>query len=154
MLFCKFKKPVLVAAAALLWLAVQTPVTAFELLTDEQIAAVSQQEYTFKGTPPHPQAPRITVRRPQPSNGVKSPFDIEIEFSPHGNATIKPESLKIQYGWFDITQYVLETGKAEISPQGIKVRGAEIKKGDYPIVISIEDSQGRIGMTEVKLVVL
>ena len=166
MLFCKFKKPVLVAAAALLWLAVQTPVKAFELLTEEEIVAFSGQEITFRQTPPHPQGPQITVRQPDTSRDVSRPFDIEVEFSPRDNATINTDSLSILISG---TSYILgfqrelrnvniidkfNSRNSEITPQYLKAPRAEIPRGDYSITISIEDNRGRRGEKVVRATVL
>ena len=166
MLFCKFKKPVLVAAAALLWLAAQTPVKAFELLTEEEIVAFSGQEITFRQTPPHPQGPQITVRQPDISRDVSRPFDIEVEFSPRDNATINTDSLSILISG---TSYILgfqrelrnvniidkfNSRNSEITPQYLKAPRAEIPRGDYSITISIEDNRGRRGEKVVRATVL
>ncbi|MGB5064717.1 MAG: hypothetical protein WBQ37_13310 [Candidatus Competibacter sp.] len=93
-------------------------------------------------------------KEPSLSNGVRSPFNIEVIFSPQEGATIKTDTLSIRYGLFDITQRILGSGQAEISPRGIKVRGAEIDQGNYKISISIEDSQGRVGSAELELKIL
>ena len=169
MLFCKFKKPVLVAAAALLWLAAQTPVKAFELLTEEEIVAFSGQEITFRQTPPHPQGPQITVRQPDTSRDVSRPFDIEVEFSPRDNATINTSTLSIlisgtAYMPLGITHNVENVNIADkfkkknseitLNKQYLKVPRAEIPRGDYSITISIEDDRGRRGEKEVKATVL
>lgn len=153
MLLGKIKKPLVAISTIALWLAVQWPVAAFELLTTEEIATYSREGYIERNIG-DPQGPRIIVKQPKPSTNLKNPFNIEIEFLPQGQATIDFKTLIIQYHGLDVTQRIIKSGQAEINPKGIKVQGAEIRQGDYLFTILIADHQGRVGIAELTLGVL
>lgn len=154
MLFRKANKSLMVTATTLLLgLTVHEQAGAFELLTAQEIAAVSQSGYVERQAA-DPQGPRIEVKAPSVSKPVNTPFNIEIMFSPQGDAEINPDTLRIKYGWIDVTDRVINSGKAEISPRGIKVQKAEIKEGDYDFTISIQDTKERVGTAQIKVKVL
>jgi hypothetical protein len=156
MLFLKTNKSLMSTAVTLLLglgLTAHEQAGAFELLTAQEIAAVSQSGYVERQTA-DPQGPRIEVKAPSVSKPVNTPFNIEIMFSPQGDAKINPDTLRIKYGWFDVTERVIKSGQAHISPNGIKVQKAEIEKGNYDFTISIQDSKERVGIAQIKVEVL
>ena len=91
--------------------------------------------------PTDPLAPEIIIERPDVASEVAPPVDIAIRFEASEDAAIDLDSLKIRYGWFDITDRVLKA--MDVSPEGIQGQIQSLKKGKYSLKISVRDTMRR-----------
>lgn len=91
--------------------------------------------------PGDPLAPQIIVDAPDIGTDVAPPVSISVRFQPAGDASIDLESLRVKYGWFDITKRVLES--MEVSPDGISGQIGSMRRGKYTLKLSIKDSMNR-----------
>jgi hypothetical protein len=91
--------------------------------------------------PADPLAPEIIIERPDLASEVAAPVDIAIRFRTSDDAAIDLDTLKIHYGWFDITERVLKTMK--VSPDGIRGKIRSMKNGQYSLKLSIRDTMRR-----------
>jgi hypothetical protein len=96
-------------------------------------------------------APVISVVRPNLQRPLRSPADIDISFTPQGEAQIVPESLKVRYAFFDLTSRLRKY--ARISARGLELRGAELPTGDFTLRIEISDSLKRTGRLDLSVTV-
>jgi len=79
---------------------------------------------------------------------LSAPIDIDLQFVP-ASAPIRPETFRVCYIAFvtvDITQRI--TNRVSVSPDGIKVTGAQLPAGHHHLVILVADSQGHYGKQE------
>jgi hypothetical protein len=90
-------------------------------------------------------APAIIVEKPDPDTGVRTPFQVQMRFRPIDDATIDLDTLKIKYGWFDLTEEVLK--RMIVSTSGIEGQIDAIKPGKYKLKFSISDDKQRTGRT-------
>ena len=114
------------------------------VLTAEEFEA--NLDYRERGVditkkPSDPMAPEIIVDRPDVASDVAPPVDVAIRFRASDDAAIDLETLRIRYGWFDITERVLNA--MEVSPEGIKGQIQSMKKGKYSLKISVRDTMRR-----------
>ena len=114
------------------------------VLTAEEFEA--NLDYRERGVditkkPPDPLAPEIIIDRPDVASDVAPPVDIAIRFQTSDDAAIDLDSLKIRYGWFDITERVLKA--MHVSPDGIQGQIQSMKKGEYSLKISVRDTMRR-----------
>ncbi len=123
---------------------------AFQLITVEEAAQQAQppKSASLKKAAIPVKPPEIQINQPKKPD-LTSPFDIDIRFNPEPGTRIKPETLKILYGWMetDITERVRGWGGA-ISAKGITAKGAEVPPGNHTLTIQITDDQERVGQTE------
>ena len=91
--------------------------------------------------PTDPLAPEIIIDRPDVAADVAPPVDVAIRFQASEDAAIDLETLKIRYGWFDITDRVLKA--MDVSPDGIEGQIQSMKKGKYSLKISVRDTMRR-----------
>jgi hypothetical protein len=95
-----------------------------------------------------PSAPRILVETPDVEGDVTAPVDVKVTFVAAEGSNIDLGSLKVRYGWFDITDRVLKW--LEVTSAGMRGHIAAMKRGDYRIRVSISDDQDRTGKAEIK----
>lgn len=88
-----------------------------------------------------PLAPEIVVDRPDVGADVAPPVDIVVRFRAADDAQIDLQTLKVKYGWFDITERVMET--MEVSPEGINGKIQSMRRGKYSLKLTIKDTQER-----------
>lgn len=114
------------------------------MLTDEEYEAnldFRERAVEILQKPSDPLAPRIVIDRPDVGSDVAVPVDVAVRFEAAGDSEIDLGTLRIRYGWFDITDRVLES--MEVSPTGItgKIRG--MRRGKYSLKLSISDTMRR-----------
>ena len=90
-------------------------------------------------------APRIELISPKLPGTVGSPTVIDLRFQAASPSSIKPDSFKALYGTFqiDITKRLLNV--ANVTGDGVRVDEANLPKGRHKILLTVEDSLGRIG---------
>lgn len=91
--------------------------------------------------PADPLAPEIIIERPDLASEVAPPVDVAIRFQASDDAAIDLDTLKIRYGWFDITDRVLKA--MEVSADGIQGQIRSMQKGGYSLKISVRDTMRR-----------
>lgn len=149
----------MVAIAALL---LPTPALAFNLVTEEEVAASAQYEAAHpKTTLPRrtrslaPSTPRIEIVSPDLSSGstFQSPLRILVKFQTEDKAEIVPETFRAEYGGFhiDITGRLLKSAK--VTKEGISVDKAELPPGNHRLVLKVQDSAERTAEREVRFTV-
>jgi hypothetical protein len=97
--------------------------------------------------------PVIEIIEPDMTMPIRSPVKIRIRFQAPAGASIKPESFRATYGWFDISDQLISHA-AKIDALGISADDAEIPKGKYKITLHISDTKGRIGTQELNFQVV
>ena len=115
------------------------------VITAEQydaVTAAGDDGLTLRGTVEQG-APSIIVDIPAPDSEVTTPFQVLLRFEPNDDATINLDTLKIKYGWFDLTEEVLK--EMTVTTVGIEGNIETVKPGKYKLKVSIEDSMQRIG---------
>jgi hypothetical protein len=124
------------------------------LSADEFDANLSYRERGVELTrkPTDPLAPHIIIQTPDIGADVTPPVDVAVSFQPAEGATIDLDSLKVKYGWFDITQRVLET--MEVTHQGIAGKIKGMRRGRYALRVSISDNLRRTSSTKIKFEVV
>jgi len=127
------------------------------------IVLVTEEEArTSQAAPPAPvpraapvkDAPVIEIVKPALQAAIRSPTAIEVRFRATHPAAIKPETFKALYGAFQIDVTRRLTAAAEITAQGIEVREAMLPPGKHRLILSIEDSAGRVGSRLLDLEIL
>ena len=90
-------------------------------------------------------APVIEVLTPKLPASISSPTHIDLKFQAVAPSKVKPESFKALYGTFqiDITKKLLSVAK--VTETGVKVQEATLPKGMHKILLTIEDTSGRVG---------
>jgi len=68
-----------------------------------------------------------------------------MRFMPSDDATIALDTLKIKYGWFDLTEKVLQ--RMIVTASGIEGQIDAVKPGKYKLKFSISDDKQRTGRT-------
>lgn len=92
-----------------------------------------------------------TVKLLSPAE-TKSPFDLKIQFDPHGGGAVDPASVKVVYlrsPTVDLTERI----KPYLGPTGIAMPGAEVPAGRHSVRVEVKDSEGRSGTATFELVV-
>jgi hypothetical protein len=78
---------------------------------------------------------------------LASPLDIEVQFVPGTPETaLQTASFRVCYLGFwtvDITKRI--TDRVAVSPNGVRVSGAQLPQGHHHLVMLISDQDGRIG---------
>ncbi|WLC16287.1 hypothetical protein [Bradyrhizobium diazoefficiens] len=97
-------------------------------------------------TPPVSGAPRIEIKRPDPSQQIKVPVSIVVTFVPQQDAKIDLASFRATYGSFiklDITEKI--KANAKLDESGLSAENVSLPSGKHTVTISIADDKGRIG---------
>lgn len=119
-------------------------------LTEEEFQAnldFRERSAALGGKTTNPSAPRIVVNKPDVDSDVAAPVEIEVRFEAADDASIELDTLRIHYGWFDITSRVLES--MQVSPDGIEGRISSARLGRYSLRISVRDSKKREGKANI-----
>lgn len=125
------------------------------LLTDQEIATEAKAADRVVGrTRSHmpsagsiefkPGHPRIELVRPEKTDGLQSPFSMELRFVAAEGSRIDAGSFRVYYGRYvplDITKRVQE--RAEISDDRARVNELKLKPGSYAIEVAIADIHKR-----------
>jgi hypothetical protein len=123
----------------------------FELLSSQEyqseLAARARPNAAFTPRAADLNAPTITVMRPDHSQPIQPPVDIDVRFKAAEGATVNVGSLKIMYGWLglDITQRILGAPGVQVSASGLRASGARLPSGNHKLVIQVADNYGRTG---------
>jgi hypothetical protein len=87
----------------------------------------------------------ITVETPDPDSAVRPPFPVRINFEPQDDASIAMDTLTVKYGFFNVTDKVLEF--MTVSPTGIVGHIDAVRPGNYKLKLSVSDDRQRTGRT-------
>jgi hypothetical protein len=120
-------------------------------LTDDEFDAnlsYIERSATVVRKPVDPLAPQIIVESPHVGANVSPPVDVVVKFAPSENSEIDLDSLKVKYGWFDITERVRES--MTVSPDGIAGQLQSMRFGKYKIRVSIGDTMRRTSNAELE----
>lgn len=119
------------------------------LTADEFDANVDFRERSVELLPQagDPEAPRIVVEKPDIGADVAAPVDVSVRFEAAGDAEIDIDTLRIRYGWFDITQRVRDS--MEVSGEGISGKITSMRNGKHTLKVSISDSLQREGKASI-----
>lgn len=144
------KRPRLIwSLLGLLGLIAWGPARGLELVTHEEMRAseAAASIYEPKNIPA-PEAPQIELLRPTLLAPVVSPTAIELRFRASPDTQVRPESFRVLYGRLrlDITSRLLQTTR--ITQQGMSVEQATLPQGSHRLLLSIEDTLGRRGQTQ------
>jgi hypothetical protein len=129
-------------------LAVATPASAIQLVTEQEAALPPDHLPTlvFQGSPTR--RPSAVVVSPPPSAGVvKSPLSLKVKLQAYGGAKIDPDSIVLTYRktpMIDLTQRIMPF----ITAEGIEIPDAEVPPGVHQFRIELKDKDGRLGGTE------
>jgi len=146
-------------SVAFLSLAVFSSADGFTLISEAEKKAYSEAvengdflELEEKSLDLDDTAPKIELLRPDIDDGdLRSPLVFELRFEAYGDAAIDLETLKITYGWKNITKRIIKD--AEVSETGILARDADIPPGRYSIQVQIRDSKKRLSKRKFKFTV-
>jgi hypothetical protein len=140
-----------VATAALfigLW---SVQLSAATLITDEEAlrpAAALSESAMLRGIT---RAPTIEFEAPSLAADHK-PFDFRIKLQAHGGAAIDPTKVRVTYlkmPSVDLTDRL----RPFITASGINMPEAECPAGKHPLLIDVEDNDGRVNHAQVTLTV-
>lgn len=92
-------------------------------------------------------SPKIIVDKPSLEKDVVLPVDIDVRFEAAADSPIDISSLRVKYGWFDITERAREF--MEVSEQGITGKIDGFREGKYTIKLIIRDQKKRTAQTEI-----
>jgi hypothetical protein len=90
--------------------------------------------------------PRVELVAPAKGVAPASPMRLHIKFTPHGGATIDPDSVKVTYvksPSVDLTSRVRQFTR----PTGIDLADAELPEGEHLIRVDVRDNDGRTATT-------
>jgi hypothetical protein len=136
-------QPTLILLALLCTAAQATP--PWLITPDEALASFNAPAALTTRSLPVKDAPVIEVMAPKLGGTVGSPTPIQLKFNPVPPSSVKPESFKVLYGAFqiDITKRLLNVAK--VTEQGLQIPEAALPKGRHKLLMSVEDSAGRLG---------
>lgn len=127
------------------------PCLAFELVSQQEMqASMAAPEPLRAKAGLNPGAPVIEVLSPKLNAPIASPSRIELQFQTAGQTAVRPETFKAFYGRLriDITQRLLNA--TQVTAQGITVKEASLPKGSHRLLLSIEDTEGRLGQKTIE----
>jgi hypothetical protein len=88
----------------------------------------------------------------KPGDALKSPLLFAVKFVAHGGAKINKSLVRIFYLKSPSVDLVPRI-QAHLDDSGINMPGAEVPPGEHRIVIELTDTAGKVGQTELNLVV-
>jgi len=116
------------------------------LVTQEEMLASNKAPIRFTAkSAPEKDAPIIEVVTPVIVGAISSPTPIKMVFQANAPSNVKPETFKVLYGSFEIDITKRITGKTQVTEQGLQVAQAELPKGRHKLLISVQDTNGRVG---------
>jgi hypothetical protein len=113
-------------------------------LTDEEFEAnrnFRERSVEILQKPADPLAPHIVIERPDVGSHVAVPVEVAVRFETAEGSEIDLDTLRIRYGWFDITDRVLKSMR--VSPEGITGKIVSMRRGEYSLRLSISDTMRR-----------
>lgn len=125
------------------------------MLTDEEFEAnldFRERAVEILQKPSDPLAPRIVVDRPDLASDVAVPVDVAVRFEAAGDSQIDLSTLRVRYGWFDVTDRVLES--MQVSPSGITGKIRSMRRGKYSLKLSISDTMRRESFARIEFQVI
>lgn len=132
----------------------------FDLLTAEQWAQAQAAEPRGAATAlQRPAArtrslsagPQIRVLSPQlGAASLRAPLRIELQFQPVGEARVRPETLKVLYGFLGLDLTAKIRANAQVGEKGVLAEQARIPAGSHTLRIQVSDTLGRVGETELR----
>jgi hypothetical protein len=136
------------------WVAVSTLILLFGCSTTEEPLRITADQFdAVEATGPDDElvlrgevergAPAIVVDMPTLDESVKPPFDVSIRFLANDDANIVIDTLKIKYGFFDLTDEVI--ARMKVSATGISGPIDAVKPGRYKLKVLISDDKKRTG---------
>ena len=136
-----------------------TPANGFTLISVEEVntynEAVESGEYLEleeKSLALDKTAPTIELLSPDvKDDDLTSPLKFELRFEAYGDASIDLDTLKITYGFLNITKRIIKG--AEVTESGILARNAEIPPGSYSVRVEIRDTKKRRSSRKFKFTV-
>jgi hypothetical protein len=116
------------------------------LVTQEEMQESNKAPIRFTAkSAPEKDAPIIEVVTPVIAGAISSPTPIKMVFQANAPSNVKPETFKVLYGTFEIDITKRITGKTPVTEQGLQVAQAELPKGRHKLLISVQDTNGRVG---------
>ena len=116
------------------------------LVTQEEMQESNKAPPRFTAkTAPEKDAPVIEVVTPVIAGAISSPTPIKMVFQANAPSNVKPDTFKVLYGTFEIDITKRITGKTPVTEQGLQVAQAELPKGRHKLLISVQDTNGRVG---------
>ncbi len=116
------------------------------LVTQEEMLDSNKAPIRFKAkSAPEKDAPVIEVVTPVIAGAISSPTPIKMVFQANAPSNVKPDTFKVLYGTFEIDITKRITGKTPVTEQGLQVAQAELPKGRHKLLISVQDTNGRVG---------
>ena len=97
--------------------------------------------------------PGIKQLSPDPSQDIKSPFNLKVAFEARGGAKIDLSTVKVTYLKSPSVE-LLDRVKPGLTETGIDLAGAEVPPGDHQIRVSVTDSEGRQSSSVVEIKVV
>lgn len=93
--------------------------------------------------------PQIKIMEPTIEKPLIAPIDLDLKFIQAGSSPIRPETFRVCYIGLvsmDITKRI--TDRAAVSPQGVRVTGAQLPRGHHRLVLLVADQRGRLARRE------
>ena len=93
--------------------------------------------------------PQIKIIEPTIERPLIAPIDIDLKFIQAGSAPIRPETFRVCYVGLvtmDITKRI--TDRVAVSPQGLRVTGAQLPRGHHRLLLLVADQRGRLARGE------
>jgi len=116
------------------------------LVTQEEMQESNKAPIRFTAkSAPEKDAPIIEVLTPVIAGAISSPTPIKMVFQANAPSNVKPDTFKVLYGTFEIDITKRITGKTPVTEQGLQVAQAELPKGRHKLLISVQDTNGRVG---------
>jgi hypothetical protein len=116
------------------------------LVTQEEMQESNKAPIRFTAkSAPEKDAPVIEVVTPVIAGAISSPTPIKMVFQANAPSNVKPDTFKVLYGTFEIDITKRITGKTPVTEQGLQVAQAELPKGRHKLLISVQDTNGRVG---------
>lgn len=116
------------------------PAQALELITTEEAKLPAAPRIETRGG--ITRGPTIKIVSPAPESQVKGPFNMKVDFQPHGGSKIQPSTVKVIYLTkpnVDLTPRL----KTSISENGIEASGVQVPPGTHNLKVDVSDSEGR-----------
>jgi len=116
------------------------------LVTQEEMQESNKAPIRFTAkSAPEKDSPVIEVVTPVIAGAISSPTPIKMVFQANAPSNVRPETFKVLYGTFEIDITKRITGKTPVTEQGLQVAQAELPKGRHKLLISVQDTNGRVG---------
>ena len=124
------------------------------ILTDEEFDAnldYRERDANIFKKPTDPMAPQIILETPDLGAVVAPPIDVSIRFQSSEDATIDLDSLRVRYGWFDITKRVRKS--MTVTSDGIAGQLKSMRRGKYTLKVTISDSKRRKSSAKIRFTI-